>query len=526
MSEPPTSPLPGWLDPLYTAGEMRALDAWAIHDEGVPSLRLMERAGAEVTRIVTAMAPDAPVRIVCGRGNNGGDGLVVARLLADAGLEAEALLLAEPGELRGDARANFDRLAESRAGWRQLAPAGLPEALAGSAAIVDAMLGTGFEGAPRPPLDGAIEAVNSAGAPVVAVDVPSGVNAATGEVEGACVRADVTVTFHAAKVGLCVDPGKTASGRVEVVDIGIPPARYGAPAAASAGLIRTQARDALPPRGAGSTKFSSGSVLVVGGSTGLTGAVCMTCEGAMRAGAGWVRAGVPESLNPVFEVKLTEVMSVPLPDAGGALTAAAADVVLDAAERADAVVLGPGLGRASGAFALAVDLVARIERPLLVDADGLNALAEAGLERAAARRAPTLLTPHAGELGRLLGLPSSEIAAHRVGAAREAAARAGAVIVLKGDDTLVVPPGGAPVAISRGGAGALATAGTGDVLSGVAAAFIARGLDAFRGACAAVEAHQEAGREAAHRMGAESVVAGDVIVALPAVLRAGSGRRS
>ena len=242
------SRLPAWLEPLYTAEEMRALDAWAIHDEGVPSLQLMERAGAEVVRVVTAMAPDRPVRIVCGKGNNGGDGLVVARLLAAAGLEAEALLLADPDELSDDARANFERLAGTRARWRRIEAAGLSEALAGSDVVVDAMLGTGFEGAPRAPLDAAIDAVNAAGAPVIAVDVPSGVNADTGEVEGACVRADVTVTFHAPKVGLCVDPGKTAAGRVEVVAIGIPPAAYGAPQPGTAGLIPPEARSRAAPR--------------------------------------------------------------------------------------------------------------------------------------------------------------------------------------------------------------------------------------------------------------------------------------
>ena len=517
------SRLPGWLEPLYTADEMRALDAWAIHTEGVPSLELMERAGAEVTRAVTAIAPNRPVRIVCGKGNNGGDGLVVARLLAQAGLAAEALLLSDPGELSPDAQANLERLAGTSAMWRRIDAAELPAALEGSDVVVDAMLGTGFEGVPRAPLDAAIEAVNSASAPVVAVDVPSGVNASTGEVEGACIRAGVTVTFHGAKVGLWVDPGKTRAGRVEVVEIGIPPVRYGGPRPETAGLILPGARGALQPRGSGSTKFSSGSVLVIGGSTGLTGAVCLTCEGAMRAGAGWVRAAVPESLNGVFEVKLTEVMSLPLADVDGALVSGATDAVLEATERADAVVLGPGLGRAPESFALAVDLAERIERPLLVDADALNALADAGLERIAGRTAPILLTPHAGELARLLGRPSSEIAAHRYASAREAAERSGAVVVLKGDDTLVAQPGDAPMGISRGGAGALATAGTGDVLSGVAAAFLARGLDAFPAACAAVEAHQAAGREAARRRGADSVMAGDVIDALPAALHGRSG---
>jgi NAD(P)H-hydrate epimerase len=321
-----------------------------------------------------------------------------------------------------------------------------------------------------------------------------------------------------------VDPGKSAAGRVEVVPIGIPPVRHGAPAPGTAGLIRADARAGLRPRGAGATKFSSGAVLAVGGSTGLTGAVCLTCEAAMRAGAGWVRAGVPGSLNAIFEVKLTEVMTVPLPDTDGALLASAADAVLEAAERADAVALGPGLGRAEESFALAVDLIERIERPLLVDADALNALAEAGLERAAKRSAPTILTPHAGELGRLLGRPSHEVAAHRFATAREAAERSGAIVVLKGDDTLVVQPGASPAGISRGGAGALATAGTGDVLSGVAAAFLSRGHDAFQAACAAVETHREAGRAAGRRVGADYVIAGDVIEALPAALRGGSER--
>ena len=517
------SALPPWLEPLYTADEMRATDAWAIADQGVPSLDLMERAATQVTRVATAMSPAGPVRIVCGKGNNGGDGLVVARQLAAHGLDAEALLLADPAELSPDAHANFERLENAGVSWRTVAAGDMPAALGGSGLVLDAMLGTGFAGAPRAPVDGAIEAVNSSGAGVLAVDVPSGVNATTGEVEGVCVRADVTVTFHGAKLGLWVDPGKTQAGRVETVPIGIPPDRYGAPQPATAGLITGDVLGKLPARTAGSTKFSSGSVLVVGGSTGLTGAVCMTCEAAMRAGAGWIRAAVPRSLNEIFEVKLTEVMSVPLADSEGALEQDAAAAVLEAAERADAVALGPGLGRATGSFALAVDLIARLHRPLLVDADGLNALAAVGLEQAARRAAPTILTPHAGELGRLLDRPSAEVGAHRLACAREAAERAGAIVVLKGDDTLVVPPSG-PAAVSRGDAGALATAGTGDVLSGVVAAFLARGLDPFAATCAAVEAHRRAGRCAARRLGPSSVIASDVITELPAVLK-GSERR-
>jgi NAD(P)H-hydrate epimerase len=316
-----------------------------------------------------------------------------------------------------------------------------------------------------------------------------------------------------------VHPGKGQAGRIEEVDIGIPVAWGGAPEPRTAGLIDARSLVRLMPRGPRSTKFSSGSVLVVGGSRGLTGAVCMTAMGAMRAGAGWVRVGVPASLNDVFELKLTEVMSVPLVDQDGMLSADADAAVIEAAERADCVVLGPGLGRSEGAFAFAVTVAERIEKPLLIDADGLNALADPGLERAAKRSAPTVLTPHAGELGRLLGRPSSEVEAHRLAAAREAAARSGAIVLLKGDDTLVTGPGGV-TGVSVGGSPALATAGTGDVLSGVAAAFLAQGLDPFEAACAAVRAHADAGRAAGAALGARSVIAGDVIDALPAVLRA------
>jgi NAD(P)H-hydrate epimerase len=519
------SALPPWLEPLYTAEEMRALDAWAIEDRGVPSLELMERAGGEVARAVTELAPQGPVRAVCGKGNNGGDGLVVTRLLHGIGIDAEALLLADPEDLSPDARANHTALVESGGRWRSVDAGELPSLLEGSGCLVDALLGTGFEGAPRRPLDAAISALNEADAPVVAVDVPSGVNASTGEVEGACVAADVTVTFHASKVGLWIRPGKERSGRVEQVDIGIPVRWGGAPPPGTAGLIGPRALARLVPRGPRSSKFSSGAVLVVGGSTGLTGAVCLAAMGAARAGAGWIRVGVPASLNAVFEVKLTEVMSVPLSDSGGLLTEQAAEEVADAAERADSVVLGPGLGRSDATFAHAMSVIERVDRPMVIDADGLNALADAGLERAAKRASPTILTPHAGELGRLLGRPSSEVEEHRLAAAQEAAARADAIVLLKGDDTLVVSPREV-TAVSAGGSPALATAGTGDVLSGVIGAFLAQAMNPFEAACAGVRAHADAGREAAAALGTGSVIAGDVVKALPIVLRAAaSGSR-
>jgi NAD(P)H-hydrate epimerase len=242
----------------------------------------------------------------------------------------------------------------------------------------------------------------------------------------------------------------------------------------------------------------------------------MSSEAAIRAGAGYATVAVPADLEPIFEVKLTEVMSRGLHGAAGRLAASDADEILAIAARAEAVVLGPGLGRDEDSFALARELAARIDAALVLDADGLNAHAER-LDSLAGREPPTVLTPHAGELGRLLGRPSAEIAAHRLASAREAAAISGAIVLLKGDDTIVAA--GERVAISRGGAPALATAGTGDVLSGVIAALLARGLEPFGATCAAVHAHCRAGRIAAARLGApESVIATDVIAALPAAL--------
>jgi NAD(P)H-hydrate epimerase len=513
-----------WLEPLYGAREMRALDAWAIEERGVPSLELMEKAGARVAAAVSDLHRGGPVRIACGKGNNGGDGLVAGRKLGEMGVRAEVLLLAPPGELSDDARVNYDKLLAAGGTVNEVDPPDFEAALAESAAVVDALLGTGFTGAPRPPLDEVIDAINGAGAPVVAVDVPSGVDASNGEVAGACVRADATVTFHGAKVGLWIRPGKGYAGRVQVAEIGVPAGNGSRPPVESGiGLIDSSVLDLLPRRGADSTKFKSGSVLVIGGSTGLTGAVCLAADAAMRAGAGWVRAAVPRSLNAIFEQKLTEVMTVPMPDVDGFLEGRGVDGALEAAGRAQAVVLGPGLGRSEHSFEVARALVRGLDRPVVVDADGLNALADGGLETLARRKAPAVLTPHAGELARLMGVDSEDVSRHRLQYAREAAARSRSTVVLKGDDSLVVEAGGGPVGVSGGGTPALATAGTGDVLSGMIAAFLAKGLAPFEAACAGVLAHADAGRGAAMSQGVESVIASDVIAAIPAVLRDAGG---
>jgi hydroxyethylthiazole kinase-like uncharacterized protein yjeF len=497
-----------WLEPCLDAEEMRAIDAWAIEDQGVPSLELMETAGRAVAEAAAELGGSGPAVIVCGKGNNGGDGLVAARALAEMGFETEALLLAQPSELSGDAQRNLERFPTARA----VEPPEIARSLERAGVVVDAIFGTGFAGAPRGPAAGAIEAINASPSPVVATDVASGVNASSGEVEGSAVEADVTVTLHAPKLGHWIAPGKNHTGKLRVAPIGIP---GGAPSEASAGLIAPDVLALAPHRGAGSTKFSSGQVVVVGGSRGLTGAVCMSSLAAIRSGAGYATVAVPTDLEHIFEVKLTEVMSVGCASREGRLRRAASEQVLAVCERAAAVVLGPGIGREEGTRDLVRELAQRIETPLVIDADGLNAHAKR-LKSLAERGLPTVLTPHEGELGRLLDVDADKVKSKRLACAREAATLSGAIVVLKGDDTIVTD--GRRVAVNQVSSPSLATAGTGDVLSGMIAALIARGLDPFTGTCAAVIAHTRAGRLAADRVGTDSVIAGDVIEAIPAGL--------
>jgi hydroxyethylthiazole kinase-like uncharacterized protein yjeF len=499
--------LPDWLGGLPDAERMRATDRWAIAEQAIPGIDLMERAGAGLAALAAELAVgDGPVAVVCGKGNNGGDGYVAARHLREAGHDVRVLTVAPVEELQGDAATNAERLPGD-------APQPFaPEALDGAVLAIDALLGTGFSGEPHGPAGEAIAALNAWDGAVVACDVPSGVDASTGEVAGAAVHAVATATFAAAKPGLWINPGKALAGAVRVVDIGIPP---GAPVdPPDVGLIHDPSVLALVPRRRpGWTKFDSGHVLVAGGARGLSGAPCLAAEAAQRAGAGYVTACVPASLETIFEVRLLEVMTRGLPDADGAHTGAGVDAVLELAQRGGALVAGPGVGRTDGAAAFVRRLVREADVPVLLDADGLNAHA-GDLAALASRRAATVLTPHEGELGRLLEIDSAAVKARRLHHVRAAARTAGAIVVLKGDDTLVAAPDGT-VAISPGASAALATAGTGDVLSGVIAAILARGVDPFAAACAGVRLHARAGVHAASERGVDGVIARDVIEALP-----------
>ncbi len=502
---PPRGGEPGLvgLEPLPDAAAMRAADAAAIA-AGTPGTELMARAGRALADAVAESFPSGTIAVLCGKGNNGGDGWVAARLLRDAGRDVRVLTTGTVAELEGDA------LAAAEALTGPAAEPVTPGCLQGAAGAVDCLLGTGATGRPRGAAADAIRLLEAAGVPVVACDVPSGVDASTGTVDEPAVRAAATVTFAAPKPGLWIHPGKEHAGEVRVADIGLGEPLAGTPVSlAGPGVL-----GALPGRGTDSTKFSAGHVLVVGGSRGLTGAVCLAAAAAMRAGAGYVTALVPASLEAIFEVKLTEVMTRGLPDADGALTVDGVRLALAEAGRyPGALVLGGGLSRAEPTRDFAIELAEECPLPLVLDADGIGAFAgEARWIRP--RQAPTVLTPHAGELGRLLGVPSADVEASRLEHARGAALETGGIVVLKGDDTLVAAPDGR-VVVSRGGAPGLATAGTGDVLAGVVGAFLAAGLDPFTAAVCAVQAHLAAGQRAAARLGGpHGVIASDVVAEL------------
>lgn len=492
-----------WLQPLLNSEQSRAADSWAIEQCGISGDLLMQRAGRAVADAASHICPQGRIVVVCGKGNNGGDGVVAANILRGCARHVDVLTVWPEAEMSADAQAQLQQL-----GGEKPVPFD-PGYLSGAELIIDALLGTGFSGAPREPLDGVIAAINSCNVAVLSVDVPSGVNTSTGEVEGQAINAVLTVTFHCGKPGLWINPGKRHAGVVEIADIGIP---SNAPGTADVGLIEAAILERVPHRTPISTKFTSGNVSVVGGSVGLTGAPIMAGVAAMRAGAGYVTLLVGKTVEPIVAAAQPEIMSVALPDQGGDLVVDAVDTVLNKLKRADAVVLGSGMGRQSSTFDFTRALLPRVEAPVVLDADGLNAF-EGEIERIAQRKSPTVLTPHAGELARLLNTTSAEIERQRLHHVVAAAQATNGIVVLKGDDTLIATAEG-QVAISPGGAPALATAGTGDVLAGVIAAMLGKGLEPFEAVCVGVYMHVCAGRKAAQPHGPDGVIASDVIRAL------------
>lgn len=505
---------------LATAEQMREADRRTIQEIGLPGIVLMENAAQGAAGVLLdsfGPASGLDVCAFCGRGNNGGDGLAILRILANKGAITFACLFCRESELKGDAATN---LAVAKACGVEVLEILDQKALelnqadlAGHDIYIDALLGTGLNSPVRGIYGAAIDFLNGQDRPVVAVDIPSGLSADTGVALGAAVRADLTVTFGLVKVGLALDSGDYV-GDLACVDISIPPLVM-----EDLGLNASLLKDGpvaaiLPPRPAGGHKGTFGHLLVVGGSPGKSGAVCLAAMGGLKSGAGLVTAALPAGLNPAVEIKLTAAMSQPLPETSeGALAASGLPVLLDMAAGLQAVVLGPGLSTRAESVELARELMAKLARPLVVDADGLNALA-GHLGELAFASDQVVLTPHPGEAARLLNVDVPDILADRAGAARGLAADAGAVVALKGARTVIAAPDG-EIWVSPTGNPLLASGGTGDVLSGLIGGLLAQGLPAAQAACAGVYVHGLAADLASKDFGLRGLAAEELLDYLP-----------
>ena len=506
--------------PVVSSREMRAADAATIRG-GTPSLALMENAAAALVEEILAAFPGwRRVAVVCGPGNNGGDGLAAARLLRGEGVDVKVFSLADPGAYRGDAAENLARAADagiepvSLASPRELRR--LSASLAGCDGVVDALFGTGLSRGLSGNAARAVAAIGRSGRPVVSADLPSGLSADTGTPPGPAVGAVLTVAFAAPKLCHVLPPARALCGRVVVRDIGIEVSSF--PRRGSSNVRVAERSDVaalLPPRPLDSNKGDFGRLAVVAGSRGKAGASVLAARGALRAGAGLVTVFCPESVEMVPVSALPEAMTRGLPDSRGALDASAAAPLESGLRGFDAAVAGPGLSTAPGVRAVLRALLAT-KLPLVLDADALNSFA--GELREFRRRAPTILTPHPGEAGRLLGSSAVAVQRDRLGAVRRLAKESRAVVVLKGEGTLTATPSGR-VTVNPTGTPLLATAGSGDVLAGAMGALLASGLGPEDAAFAAVWLHGAAGERLADRIGDAGLLAGELADALPLARR-------
>lgn len=508
------------MERIVTAAEMAALDRQCITDLEMPGLLLMENAGAGIARIALEMlGPGAgrPVLIVCGPGNNGGDGYVVARHLANAGCRVEVWVLAAEAQIRGDARTNLTI-------WRRMG--GLTRFIDAPPAppaerphlIIDALLGTGARTDFSPPWEALIAMLNTMGAPILAVDLPTGVEADTGAVGGAAIQAAATATMARLKPGLLFSPGREHAGRLHIVDIGMPPTLAPSSGRAVFRLDAAAIATRLPRRSPDAHKNRVGLAGVVAGSAGFTGAACLTAMAALRAGCGLAYLAAARSLQPVYAARMTEVITWPVEDSGrGFLSAAAWPEWRERLSAMSALAVGPGLGTHPETGALVEALLSELELPLVLDADGLN-LVGRRIERLQQYRGPLILTPHPGEFSRLSGLPVAEIRANPVKVAGEWAEKIGHILVLKGGPSVIAAPGG-PLFVNATGNAGMATAGSGDVLTGLIAGLLAQGAAPLDAALCGVWLHGAAGDLARDAKGEMALIAGDLIDYLPAAMK-------
>jgi len=503
---------------VVTAHTMQEIDRQAITVSGIPGLELMEAAGRACTdTIITDHGPAGRVVVIAGKGNNGGDGYVIARQLSQAGWSVRVYILAERGQIGGDAATNLDRLPRDMVSYcplkGQLSSLYLDD-ITRADIIVDAMLGTGL----RDDLTGvyleAVEILNASGRTVLAVDIPSGIHGTTGRVLGNAVRATVTVTFACAKLGHVLYPGAEHTGRLIVADIGIPQNLM--EAAPGYDLLNDDfIRPMLRRRERQAHKGHFGHCLIVAGSTGKTGAAALSANSAMRAGSGLVTLAVAESLHSIMEIKTTEVMTEPLPDSGsGHITSSAFPAIEKLLAGKDALALGPGMGRRPGTAALVQAIVESADLPMVIDADGLNALAEDITILRRKKSADIILTPHPGEMARLLGASIPDVEAVRISVAQDFARNFGVYLVLKGARTIIASPTGI-AAINGSGNPGMAAGGMGDVLTGIIVSLLGQHYSTWDACRIGVYIHGYAANLVADEKGEIGISARDVQEMLP-----------
>lgn len=506
---------------VTTAAEMRELDRLAIDTYGIPGAVLMENAGAQVARILWREFPDLSTRrvaVICGPGNNGGDGFVVARYLHNARVAVQVFMAGEPERIRGEARAHLEMLTRAgivpRAATTPASVQAVCAQLADYDILIDALLGTGLKAGVSGVLQQIITAMNASGRPVVAVDIPSGLSADVGTLLGEHVQAHLTITMALPKRGLLLYPAAEHVGKLVVVDIGFPAAVREHESVHCHVLEPQFITSQLAGRAADTHKGSYGHLLVVAGGLGKTGAGALASLAALRSGAGLVSYALPSSLNAAMEAKLTEVMTIALPEAeAGALGGDATKRILEWIEGKDALILGPGIGTHPETVRCVHDILRQVRLPVVLDADGLNALA-IDPQNLGNIQAPLILTPHPGELARLRQMTTASIQADRLTAARETAQAYHAVVVLKGAHTIIAEPEGA-LHINLTGNPGMATAGSGDVLSGVIGALLGQGYPPSLAARVGVHIHGLAGDLAAATLGERALMAGDLVDTLP-----------
>ncbi|MFQ5353423.1 MAG: NAD(P)H-hydrate dehydratase [Thermodesulfobacteriota bacterium] len=512
---------------VVDAEAMRAIDERAVSEYAMKGLQLMENAGRAVAEAVLRELPQnggvRRVAVICGKGNNGGDGFVCARHLRNAGVDVTLFSLARLGAYKGESAVNVRCWQKMGGKSVTLLKSGDIQRHASSMrhahVLVDALLGTGIEGGARGHYGEVIEFINTLKGSVISIDVPSGLNASTGEAEGPIVRAALTVTMALPKLGFYLPPGAGFTGQVEVADIGMPASMLRDEALKCSLITECRLRSIIKARPADSHKGTCGHAAVLGGSPGLTGAPYMAAMAAMRIGAGLVTIGLPRGLNSIMECKTTEAMTCPLPEGDdGRLGAGAFDEIKAFLKSKAALVAGPGLGESPHISGILRELLRESPLPMVLDADALNNLAGSLDCIAEAASSGVVLTPHPGEAARLLGVSTAEIQADRIGRAAELAGRTGAVIVLKGANTIIAAPEG-EIYINTTGGSALATAGTGDVLAGMTGGLMGQGHSALEAVVAAVYLHGLAADSIARRMGGQrGLIATDLLAEIPVVI--------